>query len=190
MGWGISIGQNEDGHVYCSDANFETDAYDYQGFPPSSYDFIYEKVEENHREIDWARDEMGVDAANIQCREAFANAKAAWRHMDEDEKNAIHAEYVKDLKRQIRECKVDRVRQKEKLDQITFFEKKFGPELDKLNKEIEDLKAKLDEKRAVYKEKREPLAILEGELALITEPARTKKDLQKRLELENDVWDS
>lgn len=189
MGWGISIDQDEDGYTQCSDANFETNAYDYQGYPPSSYDFIYEKVGEARSEVDWLRDEMGADAAHERCLEAFRGAKCAWDHMDEDEKNTIHREYVRDLKKQVRECKVDRVRQKEKLDQITFFEKQFGPELSKLDEEIAELEERLREKREAYKEKREPLAILEEELALIMAPARLKKELQKRLELEEAEWD-
>lgn len=188
MGWGINIDKDQDGFVYCQDASFETDADDYHGYPPSSYDYIYEQVEEAHSEIDWLRDEMGVDSARARCFEAFADAKSAWDHMDDEEKEKIHKEYVKDLKKQIRECRVDRVRQKEKQDQITFFEKKFGPEVAKLEREISELEARLAEKRAAYKATREPLTILEGELDLILEPERKKKQLQKRLALEEETW--
>lgn len=190
MGWGISIDQDADGRVYCSDANFETNAYDYQGFPPSSYDFIYEQVEGCHREIDMARDEMGVSAAAEQCYDAFNGAKRAWRGLGEDERTRIHREYVSDLKKQIRECKVDRKRQKEKIDQITFFESKSGPKLDKLNAEIAALEARLEAKRTEYKKHHEPLAILESELAIINEPARRKRELQKRLDLEEAEWEA
>lgn len=188
MGWGISINQDEDGFVYCEDANFETGPDDYHGFPPSSYDFIYEHVESHHSEIDWARDEMGIDAANIQCREAFAEAKGAWLNLDDEEKATIHNEYVKDLKKQIRECRVDRKSQKEKIDKITFFEKRFGSELAKLDREIVNLESRLDIKRGEYKKLREPLTLLESELRVINEPMRIKEDLQKRLEMEEETW--
>lgn len=190
MGWGLSFDQDCEGFVQCRDANFETDESDYQGYPPSSYDFIYEQVEKARSEVDWLRDEMGADAAHERCLEAFRGAKDAWDYMSEDEKTKIHKEYVKDLKKQIRECKVDRVRQKEKVAQISFFEKSFGPELDVLDREIKELEARLEEKRAAYKEKREPLTILEGELAIITEPERTKKELQRRLELEENNFNA
>jgi chromosome segregation ATPase len=188
MGWGISIDQDEDGFVYCEDANFETDAGDYHGYPPSSYDFIYEHVERCRGEIDGARDEMGIDEAHVQCREAFVGAKQAWRRLAPDERNKIHEEYVKDLKKQIRECRVDRKRQKEKMDQILFYEKRFGPDLSKLDREIADLEARLEAKRQEYKKVREPLTILESELSVINEPIRAKELLQKRLEMEEEFW--
>lgn len=190
MGWGISIDQDENGFVSCGDADFETGPEDYEGYPPCSYDMIYEGVESQRREIDMARDEIGLEAARAQAWEAFGSAKGRWDNLHEDAKLNIHNEYAKDLKKQIRECKVDRKREKDKRDQITFFEKRFGQELDKLGKDIAELEAKLEERRAAYKKVREPLEILEGELAVITAPTRWKKELQKRLELEDEAWDA
>ena len=78
MGWGISIDQDADGYVFCTDADFKTDECDYDGFPPHSYKMIADGVEDEHSTIDWTRDEIGLDAANTACYRAFEVAKCVY----------------------------------------------------------------------------------------------------------------
>ena len=102
MGWGISIDQDENGFVYCHDADFETGPEDYDGCPPCSYDTIYEGVEAYHSEIDWARDEQGLDAARAQAWEAFAEAKGQWRRTSAEEQWKIHGEWMAQKRAEIK----------------------------------------------------------------------------------------
>lgn len=186
MGWGLSIDQDGDGYVYCSEADFETGPDDYDGYPPHSYPIIYEGVEEHHSEIDFARDEMGLDAARAQCWEAFDDAKGAYRRLSDDEKMRLHTEFVKELKADLKVCVVDKVRKKEKEDQIKFFKKQWSNDLEKLEADIAHIEKQLAQKRKKYDEKRQPLTILEDELKTIMAPAERKKEIQKLIDLEKE----
>ena len=186
MGWGLSIDQDGDGYVYCSEADFETGPEDYDGYPPHSYPIIHEGVEEHHSEIDFARDEMGLDAARAQCWEAFADAKSAYRRLSDDEKMRLHTELMKELKADMKVCVVDKVRKKEKEDQIKFFKKQWSNDLEKLEADIAHIEKQLAQKRKEYEEKRQPLTILEDELKTIMAPAERKKEIQKLIDLEKE----
>ena len=184
MGWGISIDQDENGFVYCHEADFETGPDDYEGYPPCSYDAIYEGVEEHHSEIDWARDEQGLDAARAQAWEAFAEAKGRWRRMSDEEKWKIHGEWMADKRAEIKACVVDKEARKAKNNELKAFE--HGPVV-KLEDEIKALEAQLARVRAKHAEMRAPLTKLEADYALITQPDRDKKALQELVEVEK-AW--
>lgn len=188
MGWGISISQDENGFVYCDDANFTTGPEDYDECPPCSYDMIYEGVEDCHRDIDMARDEIGVHAACDQCYDAFQSAKRSWTHLGADEQWKIHSKWMAEKRKEIKECVVDNVRKKEKQEQIKFFKTRSGRVLEKLEADIEKLEAELAKKRKELEDTRKPLSILEEELAVITGPARIKKELQELVRKECEYF--
>lgn len=183
MGWGISIDQDENGFVYCSDADFETGPDDYDGYPPCSYDMIYEVVEEHRREIDMARDEGSVDAAREQAWEAFGYAKRRWDRLDDAEQWKIHGEWMAQKRAEIKECVVDKEARKAKNKEISNFN--HAPVV-KLEDEIKALEERLAKKRTEHAELRAPLTKLEAEYAEITHPDRVKKEIQNLVDLEKD----
>lgn len=184
MGWGISISQDENGFVCCHDADFETGPEDYEGYPPCSYDMIYEGVEEHHSEIDWARDEQGLDSARVQAWEAFAAAKGSWDRLDDAEQWKIHGEWMAQKRAEIKACVVDKEARKAKNKELKAFN--HGPVV-KLEDEIKALEAQLARKRAEHTELRAPLTKLEAEYAEITQPDRDKKELQELVDVEK-AW--
>ena len=186
MGWGLSIGQSADGYVFCTEADFETEPEHYEGYPPHSFQTIYENMEAYHSEIDFARDEMGIDAARAQAWEAFDNAKAEYRRLSDDKKMELHSNFVSDLKSEMKGCVVDRKRQKDKEAQITFFKNEYGSVLGGLESDIARLEKELAEKRAEYDAKRRPLTVLEHELDAILAPGERKKEIQKTLKQETE----
>lgn len=186
MGWGLSIDQDGEGHVYCHEADFETGPDEYDGYPPHSYPVIHEGMEEYHSEIDWARDEQGLDAARARCWEAFSDAKAAYLNLSIDEKIRLHNELMKELKDELKACVVDRTRKKEKEDQIRFFKREWRNKLEKLEADIAHLEKQLEQKRKEYTEMRQPLADLEQELKIIMAPAARKKEIQELINKEKE----
>ena len=181
MGWGISLDQDENGFVYCHDADFETGPEDYEGYPPCSYDMIYEGVEAHHREIDGARDEIGREAAREQAWEAFGYAKRRWDRLDDAEQWKIHGEWMAEKRAELRACVVDTEARKEKNKEIAAFD--HEPVV-KLEDEIKALEEQLARKRAEHTELRAPLTKLEAEYAKITQPDRDKKALQELVDAE------
>ena len=186
MGWGISIDQDADGYVFCADADFVAGPEHYEGYPPHSFQTIYENMEAYHSEIDFARDEMGIDAARAQAWEAFDNAKAEYRRLSDDKKMELHSNFVSDLKSEMKGCVVDRKRQKDKEAQIAFFKNEFGSVLGELESDIARLEKELMEKRAEYDAKRRPLTVLEHELDAILAPGERKKEIQKIVKQETE----
>ena len=183
MGWGISIDQDDNGFVYCSDADFATRPKDYDGYPPCSYNTIYAGVEKYHSDIDMARDEIGVDAAREQAWEAFGYAKGGWDRLGFDTQWRIHGEWMASKRQEIKGCVVDKEARKEKNKEIAKFN--HGPVV-KLEVEIKALEIKLNEKRAEHSKLRGPLTQLEAEYARIIEPDITKKQLQTLVDKEKD----
>lgn len=184
MGWGISIDQDENGFVYCHDADFETGPEDYEGYPPCSYETIYEGVESRRRDIDGARDEIGVDAAREQAWEAFADAKGRWDDLSDEAQWKIHGEWMAQKRDEIKECVVDKEARKAKNKEIKAFN--HAPVV-KLEDEIKALEERLAKKRAEHQELRAPLTKLEAEYAEITQPDRDKQALQELVDLEK-AW--
>ena len=184
MGWGISVDQDENGFVYCRDADFETGIDDYEGYPPCSYDMIYEGVERHHSEIDMARDEGSVHAANEQCWEAFEYAKRRWDDLSDEAQWKIHGEWMAQKRAEIKECVVDKEARKAKNLEMANFN--HWPVV-KLEDEIKALEAQLARKRLDHAELRAPLTKLEAEYAEITQPDRDKKELQELVDLEK-AW--
>lgn len=184
MGWGISIDQDENGYVYCHDADFETGPEEYEDYPPCSYDMIYEGVEEHRGEIDWARDEQGLDSARAQAWEAFSDAKGRWDRLSDEEQWKIHGEWMAEKRAEIKACVVDKEARKAKNKEIAAFN--HAPVV-KLEDEIKALEEQLALKRQKHAELRAPLTKLEEEYDAITLPDRTKKELQELVELEK-AW--
>jgi hypothetical protein len=145
---------------------------------------IYEGVEEHHREIDWARDEQGVDSARAQAWEAFAEAKGRWDRLDDAEQWKIHGEWMAQKRAEIKECMVDKEARKAKNKELKAFD--HGPVV-KLEDEIKALEAQLDRKRVEHAELRAPLTKLEAEYAEITQPDRDKGALQELVDAEK-AW--
>lgn len=183
MGWGISIDQDENGFVCCHDADFKTGPDDYDGYPPCSYDTIYESVGESRREIDGARDEIGLDAAREQAWEAFVYAKRRWDCLDDAEQWRIHGEWMAQKRAEIKACVVDKEARKAKNKEIVAFD--HGPVV-KLEDEIKVLEAQLVRKRAEHADLRAPLTKLEAEYAEITQADRDKKALQELIDIEKE----
>jgi hypothetical protein len=183
MGWGISIDQDENGFVYCHDADFETGPDDYDGYPPCSYDTIYEGVESHRSEIDGARDEQGLDAAREQAWEAFGYAKRSWDRLSDEQQWKIHGEWMAEKRAEIKACVVDKEARKAKNKELKAFV--HGPVV-KLEDEIKMLEAQLTRKRAEHTELRAPLTKLEAEYAIITHPDRYKKELQELVDIEKE----
>jgi hypothetical protein len=188
MGWGITICQNEDGFLMCEDAGFETSASDYDGYPPSSYDFIAEHFEQFHSEIDMARDEMGLNAARQECWEAFENAQKTYHRLTEEEKIRMHRSYINELSAELKTCIVDSKRKNDKEAQIDFVKIRYGPAIGKLEADIAWLESELAKKRRQLAERRAPLDLLENELACIVQPAERKKELQESIRKERSYF--
>ena len=183
MGWGISIDQDENGFVRCGDADFETGPEDYGGYPPCSYDMIYEGMEVYRGEIDMARDEGSVYAANEQCWEAFGYTKRRWDRLDEEAQWNIHCEWMAQKRAEIKECVVDKEARKAKNEELEAFD--HSPVV-KLEDEIKALEERLARKRTEHAKLRAPLTKLEAEYAEITQPDRDKKALQAIVDLEKE----
>lgn len=153
MGWGISIGQDDNGHVYCSDANWDTFSDDYDDCPPSSYEFIRDYMDCNHHgEIDMARDEGSAELAYDECCSAFQCAKDAYLDLDDEEREEMHENWVKKTKNEIENIFVDQDKTAAALVKI-----------DEINKQIDELKTEL------FKQQR------------IVQPAQLKKALERQL---------
>jgi hypothetical protein len=145
---------------------------------------IYEGVEAHRREIDGARDEIGVDAAREQAWEAFGYAKRSWDRLDDGEQWKIHGEWMAQKRAEIKECVVDKEARKAKNKEIAAFN--HAPVV-KLEDEIKMLEAQLIRKRTEHAELRTPLTKLEAEYIEITQPDRDKQALQELVDLEK-AW--
>jgi len=183
MGWGISISQDEKGHVYCDDANFETDDTDYDGFPPSSYDYICNYMDSHyHSEIDMARDEGSVSLANECCRDAFESSKYAYEYLDEEEKMKMHEEWLEQTKEEIKSCVVDELAESKTIMEIEEYNKGNADKITELEMKIKNL----EESLGLLKR---PLQILVDKLYIIQKPAEMKGQLETLLLKENELFD-
>lgn len=157
MGWGISIDVDEDGHVNCGDANWETFSEDYEdedgSYPPSSRQFLCDYMDSNHHgEIDMARDEGSAELAHEECCSAFGCAKSAYIDLEDEERKKMHDEWI--------------VEAREKLSKIVVDEEataKARARIDELNKQIDELKKELYENQYVVR------------------PAQLKESLEKQI---------
>jgi hypothetical protein len=160
MGWGISIDQDDNGHVYCSDANWETFSQDYDDCPPSSYDFIRDYMDSNHHgEIDMARDEGSADLAHEACCEAFESAKYAYEDLTEEEQVDMHNAWLEKTRNDIANITVDEDATVAALVRI-----------EELQSQIDKLKMEL------YHNQR------------IIRPSQKKKALERQLEKETEIY--
>lgn len=166
MGWGISIGVDEDGHVYCSDAGWETGSQDYEGtddcvYPPSSREFIRDYMDAHHHgEIDMARDEGSAELACEECRSAFESAKYSYDDLDEEEQIRLHAEWLEQARYELEEIVVD--------EEATSIAQK---RIEELKKQIDNLKTELYENQRIIR------------------PAQRKASLEKQIAQELECWE-
>ena len=182
MGWGIHIGQDDNGYVHCDDANFETCDDDYDGFPPSSYDFICNYMDDNHHsEIDMARDEGSVELAHEYCSDAFSSAKSAYCRLDEDEKVKMHESWLEKTREEIDGCVVDTVAETDTLKEIEDYKKEYSKQIEIMEKKLKDLELELIHLKT-------PLLNLNTKLNNIQRPAVTKAQLEAFIEKELEIF--
>ena len=168
MGWGISIDQDENGCVYCEDADFQTGIEDYgDECPPSSYDFIYEKVEDDHGTIDSARNHSGIDMANEECHGAFNCAKSCYEDLEDDEKLDMHDLWIENTRGELAKCVFDETKEAEVLKSIEDWNAANRETLNELerkcmelNQQIKKLEFKLGEVRRPKVERQRLLNLL------------------------------
>lgn len=166
MGWGISIDQDDNGHVYCSDADWETCSYHYEEnntvYPPSSYEFIRDYMDSNHHgEIDMARDEGSAELAYEECCSAFQSAKYAYDELTDEERTEMHNEWLAKTREEISKIVVDQDATAAALVRIE--------ELNKLISELDN------ERRRNY---------------MIVRPMQRKKALERQLCKELESWET
>lgn len=165
MGWGISIGQDENGHVYCSDANWETYSDDYEDgdtvYPPSSYEFLRDYMDCNHRgEIDLMRDDGDLGMAHEECCSAFSCAKSAYDELSDAERTVMHREWLAATTEELSKIVVDE-------DAIKMARDKIH----ELNTQLDEIQLELRRHHNILK------------------PSRRKAILDKQLVKEHDSWE-
>ena len=165
MGWGISISQDDNGYVFCSDANWDTFSDDYKDceyvYPPSSYEFICEYMDANyHGEIDMARDEGSAELAHEECCSAFQSSKYAYDDLSEEEKQQMHEEWLAKTREELSKIVVD--------EEATVAARAA---IEELTKKLEDLKTEL------YTHQR------------TIRPAQKKAALEKQIAKELECWE-
>ena len=191
MGWGLSIQQDEDGIVYCDDAGFYPDKEEYEGCPPSSYEFIADGVESYHEMIDMARDEQGEEAACSECYEAFNSAKYEWKvGVSEREKQEIHTVWLENKLKELDSaiCVVDQTKKAALEENIDSYLKEHKAELEQLKLEIAAIERVLADKIAIYEAKRQPLQRLESELDTVLVPDKTRQRILKLVDEEKNFY--
>lgn len=177
MGWGISIDQDENGCVYCEDAEFETGIDDYgDECPPSSYDYIYEKVEDEHGTIDSYRDNSGVDMANEACHDAFRSAKNSYENMDDEDKLEMHETWVKNTRAEIASCVFDPEKEARVLASIEEWNAKN--------------RVTMQELESKWRELQNQLTSLEYKLEDVRRPKLREQQLKILLKIEDDWFHS
>lgn len=165
MGWGISIDQDDNGHVYCDDANWETCSNDYEGddgpYPPSSYEFLRDYMDDNyHGEIDSARDNGDVDMAHEECCSAFSCAKSAYDELSDAERTVMHTEWLAVTKEEMSKIVVDE-------EATTTAREK----IQSLNAQLHEIQLELQRQKYILK------------------PAQRKASLEKQLAKELECWE-
>ena len=165
MGWGISIDVDDNGHVYCGDANWDTYSQDYEDedgvYPPSSRQFLCDYMDDNyHGEIDMARDEGSVELANEECCSAFSSAKSAYLDLDDEEREKMHEEWLAETREKLSKIVVD--------EEATAVAR---TRIEELTKQIDELKMEL------YRNQH------------IVRPAQIKASLEKQIEKELESWE-
>jgi hypothetical protein len=190
MGWGLCIRQDEHGFVQIPDADFFTDIDDYEGIPPHKYDMIYKCMDEDHRrEIDMARDEIGLDFARETAKEAFDSARYS-DYEDDKQMWKLHRKKMKELQEQMKTYNAAILANKPLVEktkaEIDSFLIANEATQTKLEKEIDDLKAALQAKEEEYEELMKPLMVLEGTLEEYKAPDKSKRKLQKILNAEKE----
>ena len=165
MGWGISIDQDEHGHVYCDDANWETYSQDYEGddgpYPPSSYEFIRDYMDDNyHGEIDSARDNGSIEYAHEECCSAFSCAKSAYDELSDTERTVMRTEWLTSARDELSKIVVDEDATKAAHEKIQA-----------LNAQLNDIQMELHMQQDILK------------------PAQRKATLEKQLAKELECWE-
>ena len=165
MGWGISIDLDDNGHVYCDDAGWDTQSHDYEDadgvYPPSSCEFLRDYMDSHHHgEIDMARDEGSEELAHEECCNAFASAKYAYDELTDAERTEMHMEWLAETR--------------EKLSKIVVDEEATATartRIEELTKQIEELKTELYNNQQVVR------------------PSQIKASLEKQIAKELECWE-
>ena len=165
MGWGISIDQDDNGHVYCSDANWETNSNDYDNedalYTPSSYEFLRDYMDDNyHHDIDSARDNGSESLAHEECCSAFSCAKSAYDELSDAERLAMHTEWLASTREKVSKIVVDEDATKAAREKI----KELNTQLQTIQTEI-------------WNQQR------------IVQPADRKRALERQIEKELEYWE-
>jgi hypothetical protein len=165
MGWGISIGQDDNGHVCCDDANWETFSNDYEDgdfvYPPSSYEFIRDYMDAHHHgEIDMARDEGSAELAHEACCDAFGSAKYSYDDLTDVERTEMHMEWLEKTRKEIANITVD--------EEATAAAR---TRIEELNFQIDKLKTELYENQRIIR------------------PAQRKATLEMQIVKELECWE-
>jgi hypothetical protein len=165
MGWGISIDVDDNGHVFCSDADWETYSQDYEEddtvYPPSSREFLRDYMDSHHHgEIDMARDEGSAELAHEECVSAFLDAKYAYDGLTDLERTDMHMEWLAKTREELSKIVVD--------EEATA---NARTRIEELNYQIDKLKMELYENQRIVR------------------PSQRKASLEQQLAQEIDSWE-
>jgi hypothetical protein len=191
MGWGLRIDLDADGHVVCSECDFETTSDDYVDIPMSAREFIRDCMDRNHhREIDMARDEIGLDAGRAACQEAFEDAKLDYENLEDEEKLQMHEDYIAELKEELDATEPsDPTKTKRLREEINDEDAKTADTKAKLEEDIARLHQELKDKQSALQTLLSTRDALEAELNTECEPDRKRVRLQKIMDEELQFFD-
>jgi len=192
MGWGLCIHQDEDGFVQIPDADFFTDASDYEGIPPHAYDLIYERMEEHRRDIDMARDEGTLELARETAMDAFECAKS-FDYEDDRHKWRLHHRKMKELQEavavQTQLLNKNKPLIEEIKETINLYDMENADVIKKLESEIYELEKLYNAKNDELQKILNPVVELEEKMTKLSLPKETKRKLQKIM-LSEKEWAS
>ena len=192
MGWGLCIHQDEDGFVQIPDADFFTDASDYEGIPPHAYDLIYERMEEHRRDIDMARDEGTLELARETAMDAFECAKS-FDYEDDRHKWRLHHRKMKELQEavavQTQLLNKNKPLIEEIKETINLYDMENADVIKKLKSEIDELEKLYNAKNDELQKILNPVVELEEKMTKLSLPKETKRKLQKIM-LSEKEWAS
>lgn len=191
MGWGLTIGLDDEGHVVCAECDFETTSDDYIDIPMSAREFIKRQMDRNHHsDIDMARDEIGLDAGREACREAFDDAKLDYESLDEEQKLKMHNQYMAQLKDKLDATKPSDPKTTKRLrDEMDAEDVKIATNKTKLEEDIARLQHQLADKQSALQTLLSKRDALEAELSSEREPDRKRLRLQRMMNDETQFFE-
>ena len=182
MGWGLCIHQDEEGFVQIPDADFFTDASDYEGIPPHAYDLIYERMEEHRRDIDMARDEGTLELARETAADAFDCAKS-FDYEDDRHKWRLHHKKMTELQEAVAVQTLLINKNKPLIEEvkeaINLYDMENADVIKKLENEIDELERMYNTKNDELEKILKPVVELEEKMAKLSIPKEAKRKIQK-----------